>query len=497
MPMNVDMFCTEEGQLELLMGNSPADVHRPACYADYRRREVLSRATKTAAAAATARTSYLLCTYLDADVRSRGPADPKEWEHEFLQQQQQRSRSTADAKQVPCPVLPCPALFASPTLYLSCSAALGGAADGRSTRSNLDLERTASRPPLCPPPLVDPGRQGKPRSPEPAGPPRRIEDFRRDIKSYGEFRNNRLDDSKSITVVKTQDPRPKKSWDKEHGAQSAEARSKLKAGAVDPSRLREIARRPEEEEAYHYRWTPRSPLTHRRRSGWATANELEMIDIIPLLVQQDCLPQAASVFLPTDFPRHIDRVPKLSSPVYWEGKKTKKVFRQLGGLSPSCQCHSPMSVTEPNSKDHPYFPSPIKRAQIPHYHDKGRPFKHTYISTSRAGQGLEVLAPEKRSLAVVDEKPMSMLPDPGCPSSSALLGSSPPPNPAERCPQLLKSLSDLTKNLAAAVTVREGGGKKRRRLVRLSCIELNPSIRLERGEEEKSQYEALLWPQRF
>ncbi|KAI3542132.1 hypothetical protein CSPX01_07124 [Colletotrichum filicis] len=37
--------------------------------------------------------------------------------------------------------------------------------------------------------------------------------------------------------VKTRDPRPKKlkSWDKEHGAQSAEARSKLKAGAVDPS----------------------------------------------------------------------------------------------------------------------------------------------------------------------------------------------------------------------------------------------------------------------
>lgn len=97
-----------------------------------------------------------------------------------------------------------------------------------------------------------------------------------------------------------------------------------------------------------------------------------MMDIIPLLVQQDSLPKAASVFLPTDFPRHIDRVPKLSSPVHWEGKKSKKVFRQLGGLSPSCQCHSPMSVTEPTSKDHPYFPSPIKRAQSPHYHGKGR-----------------------------------------------------------------------------------------------------------------------------
>ncbi|UQC91090.1 uncharacterized protein CLUP02_16624 [Colletotrichum lupini] len=203
---------------------------------------------------------------------------------------------------------------------------------------------------------------------------------------------------------------------------------------MGPQRLREIARCPEEEEeAYHYRWTPRSPSTHRQRSGWATANELEMIDIIPLLVRQDSLPKAASVFLPTDFPRHIDRVPKLSSPsyvrdqVHQQGPSILSVAHQTGAKS-ALPCSS--------------------------------------IPMSRAGQGLEVLAPEKRSLAVVDEKPMSMLPDPGCPSSSTLLGSSPPPNPAERCPQLLKSLSDITKNLAAAVTVREGGGKKRRRLVR-------------------------------
>ncbi|KAK1546130.1 hypothetical protein CPAR01_00097 [Colletotrichum paranaense] len=471
------------------------------------------------------------------------------------------SSSAAEAKQTQSK---CPALLASPTLYYVPLAALlhweelrmGGAPGVTST---WNVQRPGR---LSAPLLVDrkASRKGKDKAevpagvevhrspvdycslslslflsllvqgphplpsspnshPEPAGPPRRIEDFRREIKVDGEFRNNHLDDSKSITVdvtslglsglrcyhtprrVKAQDPRPKKlkSWDKEHGAQSAEARSKLKAGAVDPSRLREIARCPEEEEeeeAYHYRWTPRSPSTHRQRSGWATANELEMIDIIPLLVRQDSLPKAASVFLPTDFPRHIDRVPKLSSPVRWEGKKSKKMFRQLGGLSLSCQCHSPMSVTKSTSKDHPYFPSPIKRAQSPHYHGKGRPlsdqsFAHSSIPMSRAGQGLEVLAPEKWSLAVVDEKPMSMLPDPGCPSSSTLLGSSPPPpNPAERCPQLLKSLSDLTKNLAAAVTVREGGGKKRRRLVRLSCIELNPSIRLERGE--KSKYEAFL-----
>ncbi|UQC91089.1 uncharacterized protein CLUP02_16623 [Colletotrichum lupini] len=266
--------------------------------------------------------------------------------------QQQRSRSKADAKQVPCPARLAYTLLCT----LSCSAALGGAADGRSTRSNLDLERAASRPPLCPPSrgsgqarqaakaktrrkylrvsrYIDhllttpsqlpvsvsvthfPGALGSDvsmvqahfQSPEPAGPPRRIEDFRREFKVDGEFRNNHLDDSKSITVdvtslglsglrcyhsvgtfasdqvlafvhfampfdlvadfdgahkgstplqsnrlperrgapgkhstprrVKSQDSRPKKlkSWDKEHGAQSAEARSKLKAGAVDPS----------------------------------------------------------------------------------------------------------------------------------------------------------------------------------------------------------------------------------------------------------------------
>ncbi|KAK7456840.1 hypothetical protein Landi51_02116 [Colletotrichum acutatum] len=83
----------------------------------------------------------------------KGPADPREWEHDSLRQQQQQQQT-----QSKCPVLPC-----SPCLRSTLAALLhweelrmGGAADGRSCgweehRSNLDLERAASRPPLCPP----------------------------------------------------------------------------------------------------------------------------------------------------------------------------------------------------------------------------------------------------------------------------------------------------------------------------------------------------------
>ncbi|KAK1488919.1 hypothetical protein CTAM01_11400, partial [Colletotrichum tamarilloi] len=200
------------------------------------------------------------------------------------------SSSAAEAKQTQSK---CPALLASPTLYYVPLAALlhweelrMGGAPGVTSTWNVQRPGRLSAPPFSWIRAGKASRKGKDKaevpagvevqahfqSPEPAGPPRRIEDFRREIKVDGEFRNNHLDDSKSITVdvtslglsglrcyhqttypregellanvapheesrVKTQDPRPKKlkSWEKEHGAQSAEARSKLKAGAVDPS----------------------------------------------------------------------------------------------------------------------------------------------------------------------------------------------------------------------------------------------------------------------